>query len=72
MCWQLWVRIICCLSNRHPAQVKMCRLRSASSLDFLPILLFKGLVRLRGVLNLGLPSFLLSLWSSGSTYAQVH
>ena len=43
------------------------RLRLAFSLAFLPILLFKGLVELRGVLNWALPSFPLFLWFSGST-----
>jgi hypothetical protein len=63
MCWQLWVRIT--LTVLHAdiiAQVDIIRLRLASSLGFLPILLFKGLVELRGVLNLALPSFPLFLW----------
>ena len=72
MCWQLWVRIFIPLFLYcHHAQAQIFRLLSASSLDFLPILLLKGLVKLRGVFNLALPSFPPFLWLSGSTSAQV-
>lgn len=40
-------------------------------LEFSANWILQGLVALRGVLNLALPSFLLFLWSSGSTSAQV-
>ena len=62
MSWQLWVMIVLPLFYIVIIlKFKIFRLHSASYLDFLPILLSKGLVILRGVLNLALPSFLLFL-----------